>query len=57
MDTLEETYHYVVTQIRIVEPDAVEILDPTDREQLTLFTCTPIYLATHRLVVIADRIR
>ena len=57
LDTLEETYHYVVTQIRIVEPDAVEILDPTDREQLTLFTCTPIYLATHRLVIIADRIR
>ena len=57
LDTLEETYHYVVTEIRIVEPDAVEILDQTDREQLTLFTCTPIYLATHRLVVIADRIR
>lgn len=56
LDTLEEAYHYVVTEIRIVEPDAVEILNPTDRDQLTLFTCTPIYLATHRLVVIADRI-
>lgn len=56
IDTLDETYTYEVTQIKVVEPQEVEILEDTKQEQLTLFTCTPIYIATHRLVVIARRI-
>lgn len=56
IDTLDATYTYQVREIKVVEPDALEILDETENEQLTLFTCTPIYIATHRLVVIADRL-
>lgn len=56
VDTLADTYTYQVTEIKVVEPTAVEILNATDSEQLTLFTCTPLYIATHRLVVIAQRV-
>lgn len=56
IDTLDATYTYQVREIKVVEPDALEILDETENEQLTLFTCTPIYIASHRLVVIADRV-
>ena len=55
VDTREGTYEYTVTEIKVVEPTEVDILEPTDDEQLTLYTCTPIYIATHRLVVIAKR--
>ncbi|RKM55550.1 class D sortase [Butyrivibrio sp. X503] len=55
VDTRDDTYEYKVTEIKVVNPEDVEILDPTDDEQLTLYTCTPIYIATHRLVVIAKR--
>jgi sortase A len=51
-----ETYSYRVSEIKVVEPTQVEILENTEKEQLTLYTCTPIYIATHRLVVIADRV-
>ncbi len=53
VDAPEGTYSYRVSEIKVVEPDQVEILDETDEEQLTLYTCTPIYIATHRLVIIA----
>lgn len=57
LDSAEGTYTYTVTDIKVVEPDDLSVLesDP-DREQLTLYTCTPIYVATQRLVIIADRI-
>ena len=55
-DTRTETYAYQVSEIQVVEPDDLEILDDRGCEQLTLYTCTPLYIATHRLVVIADRI-
>lgn len=53
VDAPEGTYAYTVKEIREVTPDQVEILDATDKEQLTLYTCTPIYIATRRLVIIA----
>lgn len=57
LDSPSETYTYVVKDIKVVKPDDVEILDQVEgREQLTLYTCTPIYIATHRLVIIAERI-
>ncbi len=58
VDTADKTYTYVVTDIQVVEPDQLEILEPIDgKETLTLYTCTPIYIATHRLVIIAERIQ
>lgn len=56
VDTHEETYTYKVKEIKVVEPEDVSILENTDEEILTLYTCTPIYIATHRLVVIAERV-
>jgi sortase A len=34
---------YRVKSMEIVEPDAVEVLDPTDENSLTLVTCYPFY--------------
>jgi len=45
-DTRTETYAYQVSEIQ----------DDRGSEQLTLYTCTPLYIATRRLVVIADRV-
>ncbi len=46
-------YDYKVVARRIVNPDAVEILDPTPEPQLTIFTCTPVFSTRQRLVLFA----
>lgn len=51
--TEEGTFIYIVTKTQVVEPEEIWILDNTEEARLTLFTCTPIYIATHRLVVVA----
>ena len=45
---------YTVTGSQIVEPTDVWILDPTEDDRLTLFTCTPRFSAAQRLVVTAS---
>lgn len=45
------TFRYLVTGSEVVEPTAVRIVAQTPERTLTLFTCTPIGLDTHRLVV------
>ncbi len=49
-------YLYRVRESKTVSDDAVEILDQTDKPQLTLYTCTPIFTALKRLVYVADLI-
>ncbi len=44
-------YTYVVTETYVVEPDDTSVLDPSGDAVLTLITCTPIRVATHRLIV------
>lgn len=56
VDTLTQTYRYEVTEVKVVDPEEVEILEDYGDERLTLFTCTPIYLATQRLVIVAERV-
>ena len=56
VDTAKQTFAYVVTDIKVVEPTDLSVLEPTDEEVLTLYTCTPIYIASHRLVITASRI-
>jgi sortase A len=46
-------YHYRVVESYVVGPDHTEVMDPTDDKRITLITCTPIGLATQRLIVIA----
>ena len=55
VDTLSDTFEYEVTDIKVVEPDDISALNQTDEEILTLYTCTPVYIGTHRLVVTAKR--
>jgi sortase A len=47
-------YVYVVNDIKEVLPTAIEIEDPTNDTRITLYTCTPLWTATHRLVVTAE---
>lgn len=48
-----EEFVYEVTDKKVVDPSAVEIEAPTTEKQLTLYTCTPVWTATDRLVIIA----
>lgn len=49
-------YDYRVFGRRVVNPDAVEILDNTPKPQLTIFTCTPVFSTKQRLVLFAEPI-
>lgn len=48
-----KTYKYIANSIEVVTPDKVEVLDSTDKnkKEITLVTCTPKYIGSHRLVV------
>jgi sortase A len=52
--TDETAFRYVVNKVEIVEPTRVEVMGPTDYPILTLITCYPYLLDTHRVVVVAD---
>ena len=47
-------YRYTVVRISVVPPEATEIEKPTKTPQLTLYTCTPLWLPRDRLVVVAE---
>lgn len=49
-------FDYKVTQTKEVSPAESSVEAPTDSRQLTLYTCTPLWTAKHRLVVIAQPI-
>lgn len=56
--TLRGTESYIVDQIRIVDPDDVDVLGPTGEPTLTLVTCYPFYYvgsAPRRYIVQAVR--
>lgn len=50
--TNDRWHEYRITTIRTVLPDETEVIEPTEAETLTLFTCTG-FLDTKRLVVTA----
>jgi sortase A len=50
----QQTYRYIVRATRIVEPDDVSVMYPTSTPVLTLLTCYPYMIDSHRLVVIAE---
>jgi len=50
----ERSYRYFVRATRIVEPDDVSVMYPTSTSILTLLTCYPYMVDSHRLVVIAE---
>lgn len=50
--TGEGSYEYTVYKILVVSPDDISVLYQSKEERiLTLITCTPLYIATHRLIV------
>lgn len=49
--TSKGIFSYVVYDKFVVEPSRVEVLNSTDDATLTLVTCTPIRVATHRLII------
>lgn len=50
--TKDHWFTYVVDTVKLVAPDAVEVIRQTDKETLTLFTCSG-FLDSKRLVVTA----
>ncbi len=44
-------FTYVITETFVVEPQDIWVLAPTKDAVITLITCTPIRIATHRLIV------
>lgn len=46
-------YRYKVTETKEVQPTAVDVLKPTEQEQVTLMTCVPPGTTLRRLIVIA----
>jgi LPXTG-site transpeptidase (sortase) family protein len=49
-----KSYAYKVVSINEVPPNDSAIENQTANPELTLFTCTPLWLPTDRLVVVAD---
>ena len=54
--TADQQFIYRVAETQTVVPQAVEVLDSTDSYTLTLITCVPDGVYSHRLVVRAERL-
>ncbi len=52
--TASKAYRYVVTQKRIIEPTEVSVMYPTSSPVLTLISCYPYGIDTHRIVIIGE---
>ena len=52
--TAQGTYVYKAVGRQVVEPTAVEVMDPTSSPTVTLITCYPDLIYSHRLVVTAE---
>jgi LPXTG-site transpeptidase (sortase) family protein len=53
----QKKYIYEVNDIKIVKPDDIDVLDPSNEDKLTLITCTPIGTDLRRLIVTAKLIK
>lgn len=54
---LDETLAYEVDQIEVIEPEELSLLQPEeDKDLVTLLTCTPYAVNTHRLLVRGTRV-
>ncbi|MCL4533645.1 MAG: sortase [Bacteroidetes bacterium] len=54
--TKDRDYVYQVVTRQIVEPTQVDVMNSTDEETLTIITCFPDRIYSHRLVVMARRV-
>lgn len=55
----EKNYIYKVNDIEVVTPDKVEVVSSTDKskKEITLVTCTPKYIGSHRLIVKGEYVK
>jgi sortase A len=51
LSTASRDYTYVIEGMQIVEPADVWVMGPTDTPQLTLISCFPFRINTHRIAV------
>jgi sortase A len=51
LSTASRDYIYVIEGMQIVEPSDVWVMGPTDTPQLTLISCFPFRINTHRIAV------
>ncbi|NLG04969.1 MAG: class D sortase [Clostridia bacterium] len=52
IETLNGIYQYTVTESYVVEPEDVSVLSQdTKQSELTLITCTPLFVGSHRLII------
>lgn len=56
IQTQSRSYTYVVTEILIVEPNDVWVMDDRGRATATLISCYPYQVNNRRIVVMADRV-
>jgi sortase A len=52
--TASRAHRYVVTQKRVIEPTEVSVMESTSSPVLTLISCYPYGVDTHRIVVIGE---
>lgn len=48
-----KVYRYKVVETKVVEPTEIGVEAPTEDSTLTLYTCTPLWTAEKRLVIVA----
>lgn len=51
LKTKDSVYEYEVVSTEVVEPEEVRVLEYAEGRNLTLITCTPFMVGTHRLIV------
>lgn len=54
LETSEGIHTYRVVSRRVVEPSEVSVMEPTATPLLTLITCYPDWVYSHRLVLVAE---
>ena len=55
--TCHQKLKYKITNVQVVEPDQVDVLKiENDKDLVSLITCTPYGINTHRLIVTGERI-
>ena len=51
VQTKKGEFTYIIYETKVVLPEEISVLDPTKDATCTLVTCTPIRVATHRLII------
>jgi LPXTG-site transpeptidase (sortase) family protein len=50
----KQVYVYKITDIKEVDPTEISVEDATKNNQLTVYTCTPLWTASKRLIVTGE---